>query len=193
MDVPDSQTAADVAEATECVQAWLDTCDRVAEADGGWAYAFGPEDTVFADALRTLLADRARMEQERNGMRTRLADAQVRLDYFDSRVGAVRTMAFLESELARTKVELEQVRGERDASRDVAERANNLLMLLVLREGGSIQLSQADLVRASESLNFWITSRAALLADLARLEASEGAEATATRPAESTGDAGATP
>lgn len=72
---------------------------------------------------------------------------------------------------ARMAAELEQVRGECEASRDAAERANNLLMLLVFREGGSIQLSQADLVRASESLNFWINSRAALLADLARLEA----------------------
>jgi len=60
----DPQTAADAAAAAECVQTYLNGFDRVAAAHGGQSYVFSDEDIVLADAMRTLLAEHARMAAE---------------------------------------------------------------------------------------------------------------------------------
>lgn len=90
--------------------------DAAAEELGAWLAGRTVDDRLGRD-LRAVLNGYARMaaeleqmEDQRDEARQRLTGAQARLDYFDSRAGAVHTMAFLESELARTKAELEQAK-----------------------------------------------------------------------------------
>jgi hypothetical protein len=105
--------------ARDAVQA---LCDTWRDSDSGCGFSRDRTLMVYTDdgtaarltepQLRAVLDENARLEQQRDEARMQLTGAQARIDYFESRVGAVHTMALLEAENARTRKELERRRQE---------------------------------------------------------------------------------